>query len=110
MRRFVSILLHSRIKLLHMPSCRNWDAKNKSEFENLLEVIGAQCSGLITFRFIFNWFSLYDVPALTRESWYGRAFFKALPRLTSLQVVDLEPYPCDDWAFQQFGEHGHNIV
>jgi hypothetical protein len=113
MRCFVTMLLHHNIKYLHMPSCVDWNEENKLEFEKLLEVIGFQCSGLKTFRFIDDWDSINDNPddpALTEQSWYGRAFFRALPGLSSLRVLELDSYNSNDWALQQIGMHGQNIV
>jgi hypothetical protein len=110
MRCFVTMLLHHNIKYLHMPSCDDWNEENKLEFEKLLKVIGSQCSGLKKFRFIDGWGSINDNPALTKQSWYGRAFFRALPGLSSLQVLELDSYNCNDWALQQIGMHGQNIV
>lgn len=108
---FLANLLHPKIKLLHMPSCEYWNQQNKLHFRHLMKVIGTQCSGLVTLRFVSNRSSKYDAPpSLTATTWYGRAFFKALPRLSSLRVVELPFYKCDNWALIQFGEYGHSIV
>jgi hypothetical protein len=47
--------------------------------------------------------------ALTKGSFQGTAFFRALPRLPSLQVVELPYFKCDEWALKQFAEHAPQL-
>jgi hypothetical protein len=44
---------------------------------------------------------------LNESSSLGDAFFKLLPRLTTLR---LECYQCDDWALMQIAAHATNLV
>lgn len=106
---FLACLMHSRVKAIHLPDMNViWTSGNESKFQALVEAIGAECSRLTTLdlRNSLN----YESPALTEGSSMGRTFFAALPQLASLRIAQLDNFSCDDWALQQFGLHGHNLV
>jgi hypothetical protein len=108
-RRFFVSLMHHRLVKIHLPYYFIWREKNIVEFVKLMEEIGAKCPGLRLFEFQHNPFD--RSPNLNEKVFpVKQAFFRALPQLVNLQVVHLYIFHCDDWALQQFGEHGANIV
>jgi hypothetical protein len=111
-RRFFVSLMHHRLVKIHLPYCFMWKEKNTVEFVKLMEEIGAKCPGLRLFEFKHNpYFDIRRSPNLNEKVFpVKQAFFRALPQLVNLQVVHLYIFHCDDWALQQFGEHGANIV
>jgi hypothetical protein len=108
-RRFVVSLMHHRLTKIHLPGNLRWNEQIIVEFVKLLENVGVKCSGLQLFEAKAN--DLDDPPDLKKNDFRLRnSFFGALPRLVHLQVVRLHFFLCDDWALQQFGQHGTNIV
>jgi hypothetical protein len=72
----------------------------------LIEAIGAECSTLRSLHIMA--LSYFDpLMPLTEGSSLGSVFFRALPRLTNLQI---DCYECDDWALIQLGTHATNLV
>jgi hypothetical protein len=108
-RRFLVSLLHHRLTKIHLPNRFYWSELNIVEFVKLLDEIGAKCPGLQLIEAKAN--NLDDPPDVKEKDFRLRnSFFRALPQLLHLQVVRLQFFICDDWALQQFGEHGQNIV
>jgi hypothetical protein len=109
-RRSLVSLMHHRLTKIHLPSRLHWTEGNIVEFQMLLDEIGAKCSGLK----LLQHKDLYycdDPPDMKEKDFRLRtAFFRALPKLVSLQVVRLYFFVCDDWALQQFADHATNIV
>jgi hypothetical protein len=108
-RRFFVSLMHHRLAKIHLPFSFVWKEKNIVEFVKLMDEMGAKCPGLRLFEFQHN---TLDRSHNLNEKVFPvkQAFFRALPQLVNLQVVHLYIFHCDDWALQQFGEHGANIV
>jgi hypothetical protein len=100
--------MHSRITKLIMPSWITWKEPNHSECLKLLDVIGANGKGLRFFDASFGYADTY--PIMSADLHFGQAFFRVLPQLTSLQIVQLYGVVCDDWALQQFALQGANLV
>jgi len=109
-RRFLRTLLHHRLTKIHMPSEFYWNESNIVEFLHLLDEIGAKCPGLRLLKHKANFRD--DPPDMKQEKDFRlkETFFRALPKLVNLQVVKLYFFCCDDWALQQFGQFGTNIV
>jgi hypothetical protein len=109
-RRFLRTLMNHRLTKIHMPSEFYWNESNIVEFLHLLDEIGAKCPALRLLKHKANF--LDDPPDMKQEKDFRlkEAFFRALPKLVNLQVVKLYFFRCDDWALQQFGQFGTNIV
>jgi hypothetical protein len=109
--RFMRTLLHPRLLKLDVPtSCYpvHWDKnKDASEMEKLLAEVGEKCSALTSIEIECGFSSEF---ALQEGSWFARAFFGALPHLSSLQVIVLYFFELEDWALQQFGMHVPTLV
>jgi hypothetical protein len=108
---FLGSLLHHRLTKIHLPCSFCWNDKTIVQFVQLLDEIGAKCSGLQLIEHKVNHFDSI-VPDFKKDKDFRlkEAFFRALPKLVNLQVVRLYFFLCDDWALEQFGEHGTNIV
>jgi hypothetical protein len=107
--RFLASLLHHRLTKIHLPSRFYWNKSNRIEFMHLLDEIGTKCSRLQLIENKTNFFN--DPPDMKeKDIRLKEAFFRALPQLVNLKVVRLFFFICDDWALQQFGENGKNIV
>lgn len=113
---FLASLLHKRVLAFFLPlSHVPFNAQVDSEIEKLLEAIGAKCAGLREL-YCTNYEELQEtyyyqqsLMLLTEGSQVGVAFFKTLPRLSRLQLVQLPYFKCDDWALQQFAQHAPNL-
>jgi hypothetical protein len=106
--RFIGHLMHNRITKLNLPGSITLDEPGISEFLKLLDVIGANGKGL---RFFDAEFDYADPdPILSADLHFGQAFFRVLPQLKSLQIVQLYGVVCNDWALKQFALHGANLV
>jgi hypothetical protein len=108
--RFMRTLLHPRLLKLDVPTSSYnvpWEKEDTSEMEKLLAEVGEKCSALTSIEIEHRFSSDF---AIVEGSWLGKAFFGALPRLSSLQVVVLYFYELDDWALQQFGMHVPSLV
>lgn len=124
---FLATLMNSEIISLRLPALKsspplkNNSVKSllsagkaplgpKPNIQKLMEAIGAKCSGLRLLHVCVQVAS-GEQNLLTEDSHLGGSFFRALPRLTSLQVVQISTwYQCGDWALQQFGMHAPNLV
>jgi hypothetical protein len=106
-RRFLFSLLHPHLAELHVPSSFFTETKEIKECMQFLENIGARCSGLRLLEAKVNQFELYDDPPDMRLE---RTFFGILPKLANIQDVRIKFFFCGDWALQQFGQYGTNIV
>lgn len=71
-------------------------------------IADAQCSGLRLLH-LKTTYGEKPIP-LMDDSDLGQTFFRALPRLTSLQVIQIDFFCCDDWALQQFGKDATNLM
>jgi hypothetical protein len=111
-RRFLFSLMHHHLEKLHLPIRFFWnDEKITVEYVKLLDSIGARCSGLRFFvaRSDFIYATLFE-PGAKGNPRLQEGFFRTLPRLVNLQVVQIDCFLCGDLALQQFAEHGTNIV
>jgi len=106
---FLVSLLHHSLTKLRLPSRFYWEEGNILEFVHLLDEMGTKCSRLQLIQHDTNF---VDNPPDVKKKVFAvkQAFFRALPQLGHLQVVRLFFFICDDWALQQFGQHGANIV
>jgi hypothetical protein len=109
-RLFLVSLMHHRLTKIHLPSKYYWQEGIILEFVHLLDEIGAKCPALRLLKHKANFWD--DPPDMKQEKDFRlkEAFFRALPKLLNLQVVKLYFFRCDDWALQQFGQFGTNIV
>lgn len=127
---YVAALMHKELTILHLPAFNTipWTWKKppsrlmqfynqlfsaaKSEptpnLQRLLEAIGTECSGLKLLH--VKTLRGNEPLFLTEGSCLADTFFRTLPRLTNLQILQLDKFRCDDWALQQFGMHGTNLV
>jgi hypothetical protein len=117
LNKFVANLLNSEVTILYMPTLRVGgnaikfeDLPEIKQLKTLMDVIGAKCFKLRLLHIRvdaglrlchLNSILLADV---------GQSIFMALPRLASLQVLQIDEFVCDDWALTQFGMHSQNLV
>jgi len=130
---FLVTLMNSELTAVHLPSfkrspppltmsnilawimnfCRHWlgagQTQQKYNIQRLIQAIGAESPGLKLIHIKTSAEDDEPIP-LTKGSGFGESFFQVLPRLASLQVVQIEFFRCDDWALQQFAKHATNLV
>jgi hypothetical protein len=107
---FVASLLHSELAAVHLPTIdtNGETSPTNSKLLTLMEAIGAESPGLELLHVRTT--STKNPPFLTHISRLGEKFFRVLPRLTSLKVLMLDLFRCDDWGLQQFAMHATNLV
>jgi hypothetical protein len=104
--RFQRSLLHSRLRKVHVPSaCKEFKPENAVELSNLMEAIGAQCSGLVSIQV-----EIYpETEKYLRESNYDYLedmFIKQLPQLSQLRSVILYGYAyLEDSDLEMFAKY-----
>lgn len=121
----LSRLMHKRVGtmkiLLNLDI--TWTPATESKFRKIVEAIGVQeCSRLkvLHLRICTGSFRspyphirevlISKAPILAEDSYLAKGFFQTLPRLASLQILQLDYFYCDNWALQQFGMLGNSLV
>jgi hypothetical protein len=107
---FVASLLHNKLAAVHLPTLdtNGETPPTNAKFQTLMEAIGAKSPGLKLLH--VRTLETKTPPLLTESSPLGETFFRVLPQLTSLKVVMLDQFRCDDWALQQFAIYTTNLV
>jgi hypothetical protein len=117
LNNFVANLLNSEVTILYMPTLgvfgnaiNHEDGLEIKQIKTLMDVIGAKCSKLrlLHIRVVAELRMSHQDPILVAD--VGQSIFMALPRLASLQVLQIDEFVCDDWALTQFGMHSQNLV
>jgi hypothetical protein len=104
--RFQRSLLHSRLRKVHVPSaCADFKPENAVELSNLMEAIGAQCSGLVSIQV-----EIYlETEKYLRKSncdYLEDLFIKQLPQLSQLRSVILYGYAyLEDSDLEMFAKY-----
>lgn len=129
--RFVPTLLHSNLITVQLPTsdssssplnetapplkkfCGGLRAENTSKtiIQTVMDALQIKCSAHLKQLHIKTLKRPKPcLPKLNEDSHMGENLFRALPRLTSLTDIQIDHYPCGDWALKQFAEHGTNLV
>jgi hypothetical protein len=119
LNKFVATLLNREVTILYMPTLgvggnaiKFEDGPEIKQIKTLMDVIGAKCSKLrllhIRVDELYLRVMCHQDPILLAD--VGQSIFMALPRLASLQVLQIDELVCDDWALTQFGMHSQNLV
>jgi hypothetical protein len=110
--RLLCKLLDGNLASLHMPE----SYASKKSVKNLMTNIGKRCRGLKLFEasicYVYDQTDAQLVPDNDPYDckWYEKSFFRALPGLVNLQVVQLKHFTCDDQVLQLFALHTKNLV
>jgi hypothetical protein len=104
--RFTCRLLDNKFETLRMPG--SYNANSETIGKMMSEAVGNRCPGLKLFKSSISLNNYSDEVGYSK--WLEPIFFRALPRLANLQVVQLKFFICDHKALEQFAIHTKKLV